>query len=265
MQSQLDTHGYAVVRSAVAEELVEEWLCTLRTVDGADHAHSDLLWTVRQNPGVLRVFSDAWGGLPAESLSVGYDGAAYRPPHHPGLVLDWHVDQDGSHPPGRVCVQGVLALTHVNASSGGTVLLPASHLHHESLVRTRSSTRGVKDEWEFVPVWSKHAVFDACPAPVQPILRPGDLLVWDSRLLHRVVPPLDEQTHRGVVYLSMVPTEWISDDVRRTRRAFYDEGVSTTHWSTRCVDRDDERQPPTVPYETAPARVRTLVDGDPHG
>lgn len=254
----MEEHGYTVQRRVVDGGVAAAWLHALKTDATASCAHSDLLWRIRQCDEVRRVFADVWS-VDVDALCAGYDGAHYRAPNDKGLVLDWHVDQDGTHGPGRVCVQALLALTAVNASTGGTLLLPTSHAWHTDLVPSRE--RPLQDEWEFEHVDENDAVFSKCPSPVQPSLLPGDLLVWDSRLVHRVVPPTDPLSERGVVYLSMVPATWMDARTRRMRRAFYDAGVATTHWVTRCVDRGGPRHPPSRPYATSSFTIQRLVDG----
>lgn len=131
-----------------------------------------------------------------------------------------------------VSVQAVLALSRVDASTGGTAFWKGSHkLHRRIVPRKRLG-------WEYVGICKatqrRHGLVDA-----QPELDAGDILIWDSRTVHRAAPPAEPGTAKAVVYLSMVPASRVGASIRAARKEAFLNGVATTHWVTRFVDRGE--------------------------
>ena len=238
--------GVTVVRRAVPEATAEAWARALAADAEQTHAHSELMWRVRMHAGVRAAFAAIWH-VPAGELLASFEGAAWRGEEDAPWSLPWHVDQDGGHADGLVSVQGLLALTHVNHDTGGTCFLTGSHVLHKSIVEPHAPT----ETWDFVPVNRRH-----CGAlrAWQPRLHPGDMLLWDSRTVHRVKPP-KKCSVRGVVYVSMAPAASVSPAVRARRRAAFRDGVSTTHWVTKFVDRGEPRREPSVRW----CKARRLI------
>lgn len=201
---------------SVARRMLEE------EYDELPHmAHSRLLWYVRTLPQVQRLFAEWWGG--ETKLATSFDGMSWRRPGEGNAwTLPWHVDQDDPQERG---VQGILALSPQDARSGG--LQFAAEWTVEDF-ETLAATVAEKKPWPFVVQEEQERKH------VHPTLAPGDVLLWDSRLLHRVVAPTDEACERATVYLAFQPKD-PKLTVERTR-AFM-RGVSTNHWSRRVVPR----------------------------
>ena len=87
------------------------------------------------------------------------------------------------------------------------------------------------------------------------------LLFRGLRECHSFCPPCTNAT----LMVDMVPATWMDARTRRMRRVFYDAGVATTHWVTRCVDRGGLRHPPSRPYATSSLTIQRLVDGGMQG
>ena len=66
---------------------------------------------------------------------------------------------------------------------------------------------------------------------VTPHLNPGDLLIFDSRVIHRVIP----QKKRSVAYISMVPRRFISNLIERQRKKAFKKNLTTTHWCEKLI------------------------------
>lgn len=248
--------GFVIVPVLTVDEC--DALARLLTRDHeARHAHSEVMWNVRCMRSIQEAFASFWQ-CDASDLVCSFDGAGHRPAGSDDDGMGWHVDQDASHAPGMACVQAIVCITDMNARTGGTAFLSGSHVEHEDVCRRNRGDDDDDSEWEFVPVDDADAAFGRHPV-VQPSVPAGSLLAWDSRLIHRVVPPTDVGTERLVAYLSMVPRWHVPEPVRRRRRAGYSMGVPTTHWCTRFVDRGDPRRRPSLPYRRASARVKALV------
>ena len=211
-----------------------------------NHPHSDFIWNIRINEKIVSVFEAAWG---TEDLICGFDGMGVSV--EKTGTLCWHVDQDGSHIDGCVCLQSMLVLTE----SSCTEFAVGSHNRHAKL------TGGIgRMGWQFVPLQA--SALAAC-AKETPKLLVGDLVIWDSRTAHRVLSQnLAQHCPRIVVYLSYVPRGFANISTLRTRRQFFDNGVATTHWPYRLIDRGEDRFPPSRTYKEATPSIRQLIDGN---
>ena len=237
--------GVVHVSSVLKEEEVEEALRLfwLEYPSLPHMAHSRLLWYLRCLPSVQRPFRRVYGE--ETPLIASFDGASLSSPSSP-FEIGWHVDQDATRPPGMACLQGVLSLSSCEAClqvEGG------SHKKHASRM-LKYGLPSSKGGWEFEEVGDEEvdegSVFS-------PSLSAGDMLLFDSRCAHRVVPPTSGT--RIVAYLSFLPRSSASPSVLRRRREAFEKGISTTHWADRCVDRGDDRRR-TAPE---PEEVLSLV------
>lgn len=254
----LEHDGYAIVKNVLSARECQHALKQLAT--GTHHAHSTFLWNIRSHPTVKRTFAKVWD-CRADELVTSFDGASLNTSDGAHLVLDWHVDHNGTHEEGRVCIQGVLVLTKMDSNSGGTAFLKGSHVEHVSICNRLCPQCQSKDDWEFVNIPKSDPVLHSYEH-VQPVVPPGSLLLWDSRTVHCVMPPLTCKTGRlhprGVVYLSMVPRSFVSDEVIQQRIAGFQSGISTTHWCVRFVDQGEQ---PAIPARSVKASciVKRLV------
>lgn len=200
--------GYAVVPGVIAPPLVDGLLAVLRErvgVDLDDPATWDApgfpplwatqaQWDIRQAPAVHAAFADAWG---QGELAVTIDGVGFKPPvavdagSRYAQAMPLHFDVDPRE--GRI-FQGVIYLTDVGPEDGAFRCVPGIFADLEG--------------W-----FSRHPDFDPA-AWAEPDLedheivavsaRAGDLVIFDSRLLH------GNAAHHGahprvVQYVSMGP------------------------------------------------------------
>lgn len=260
MRAALDADGYAVVRGVVSVDVCARLRrrALAERVQLPTMHHSDTLWEIRTLPSVRALFEECWR---TSDLVVGFDGMTIRERgSDDGLVIDWHVDQNGSHADqGCCCVQGLLALADSTADSGTIEFVRGSHAHHAALVKRLCDDDDDDEEaWEFVPIPPDDEVFAACDhATVQPVLRVGDVVLWDSRTIHRVSAPTGDAP-RLVAYVCMVPRRLVDASIARRRRAAYEAGIATTHWPQRCVDRGAPHGPRRC-FADAPYDVQRLI------
>jgi ectoine hydroxylase-related dioxygenase (phytanoyl-CoA dioxygenase family) len=173
--------------------------------------------------------------------------------------LAWHIDQNSLHGTGLVSIQGMLVLTDMGGATGGTAFIRKSHLKHVGVMKRNCSADDSESEWDFVPIEDDDPVLRNPRNMVQPFVKAGSVLLWDSRTVHRVLPPTDLSTERVVSYLSMAPREMLKESVAKLRRNAYTKGISTTHWCTKFVDRGEKRIPPKLPYSRADPKIRALI------
>lgn len=254
-RSELRECGYTLIRSVVSSWQCRKWRETADAHPAECHAHSRLMWDIRtRRRALLKVFASFWG---TSELIVGFDGIGHRRPGET-FELDWHVDQNSLHEEGSedgcACLQGILALSEMDERTGGTELLRGSHRMHAAIM-ARSGHEEAEDDWEYYPIAGNDEAFRDCGA-VRPTLSPGDLLLWDSRLVHRVVAP-SSPTERMVAYVSMTPRRFATEEVLSKRRRAYELGISTTHWPHRFVERGEEAY--TRPSWPIPPAVRSIL------
>ncbi len=224
----MERDGFEVVR-VCNEDVAREFSERLR--EAGDEPYCDAMWELRRL--LHPVFARLWGTV---DLLTSFDGHGYRAPYT-SWSLPWHVDQGATHGDGRACVQGVLALTPVTTQTGGTVLLRGSHSKHAQWIAS-VDVEADPSAWESFPVRRRRKELAACDS-VFPTLRAGELLLFDSRVVHRVAAPTVHSTERHVAYICMTPASKASADVLCSRRAAVVSGIRTTHWPHRFVAREE--------------------------
>lgn len=189
----------------------------------------------------------------------------------------YHLDQNGSNTPGFELYQGVLNLLPTNAHTGSTVVCPGSHHKFAKIfappknkgphAKGRAAGRG-----DFVML-SKPGDYERwCTGAVQVNLRPGEFLVWDSRIVHcnqgvdPTAAPWDvlpdgrerEPIARLVAYICMMPRSKIPADALAKRVEFARKGVTTGHHpglrGRRGADAEARRQKPPAHGFKAPKK-----------
>ena len=268
-KSELEREGFTVIRAVAGEEevvkaqaLTWEWLESLGTgikkaePDTWTHsawpghgmgvtmvsqgaAHLGATWYLRGLPRLKEVFTRFWE---TKELIVSLDGMIiWRPwseqEDRRPANLRLHADQSPVGKPGFHCLQGMVPLFPVTQITGGTVLVPGSHLMAAELLERH-------------PAWSERPGHDFCALrPSDPLqgeealvpLMPGDLLLWDSRLVHGAKvgsPCSDEEGHnldpatlaRASMCVTMGPRDKASTEVLTKRKQSVHKGWHFTHW-----------------------------------
>mmetsp|Transcript_41786 Transcript_41786/g.99114 ORF Transcript_41786/g.99114 Transcript_41786/m.99114 type:complete len:331 (-) Transcript_41786:231-1223(-) len=218
---------------------------------------SRLLWYLRGLPAVRAVFQELWE---TDDIITSFDGAGLFRPWNidPAWKTNggwFHVDQSPRRK-GRACVQGLVTLYDQDTSTGGLVVVPGSHRHHQALCR--STATGVVLGFagtDFIPVPSR----SFASRGLRPRLvdcRAGDIVLWDSRTVHCNCPAAEPppppgpdegpQMLRAVAYICMVPRTWATEEALQRRRACFEMRETTTHWpheprvpSSRAIPGDN--------------------------
>merc|ERR1712194_783670 len=140
---------------------------------------------------------------------------------------------------GLHAIQGFVSLTDQHQDTGGLHVIPASHHVHETWTKNHPDTDGdfcTIDRSEFcraLKLLPQRLV--TCKA--------GDLVLWDSRLIHCNMPAPEEpvtpegQLLRVAVYVSLTPRRLQPNHLRteeelQLRKLAYNEGASCNHWGT---------------------------------
>ena len=140
------------------------------------------MWGVRCAQGVRKAWATV---LESNELSVSFDGAgAWLNPHIHGESVAtrgkwYHIDQFYGKTPHRKGFQGLVTLYEADGDTGSFVCLPGSHRDYER------NCRGRNPLGNFVRMsGKKDADYCAYRAVQVAPLSAGDLIVWDSRVVH---------------------------------------------------------------------------------
>ena len=173
---------------------------------------SDALWFVRTRPAVRQAFEAIWR---TDDLITSFDGCAlfrpWQPPHGQREWRTnggwWHVDQNPLLRPDFDCVQGLVNLLPTSEQTGGNVLLPGTH--NSDFARLRedhpdavAASCACGDYFLPIPSCDKLLQGDG-PHALMARLAAGDMLLWDSRVIHCSAPgqPKDPAVDGGGVSL----------------------------------------------------------------
>jgi Phytanoyl-CoA dioxygenase (PhyH) len=130
-------------------------------------------WDIRQHPILHRIWAALWG---TEKLCVSLDSCRFTPPFRAGYAepdgIHWdHNPWDAS----KRMFQGVLALTDTATDQGGFRCVPSLFRDRGAWPREPAIVANGEEDW-LADTKGREIVH--VPA------RPGDLIVWDSRLAH---------------------------------------------------------------------------------
>jgi hypothetical protein len=196
---------------------------------------------IRGHECVRSAFAKIWQ---TDSLLVSMDSLLIWLPWW--LVPGWkprteglHLDQNPFRKTERCCVQGMVPLLDVTEASGGLEVVPDSHLPE------------AKERFKKNHMYCSNSLSDWCvlrvksPEDNRPVLleaKAGDLILWDSRLLHggRVgtgevhVESDRADLARLTVTVCMTPKAFIrpgrEEEVLSARRKGFMTGSTFTHW-----------------------------------
>ena len=196
-------------------------------------AQQPAAWYLRGLPRLKSVFSQLWG---TEDLLVSMDCfVVWRPwgdqPSRRPRSLALHSDQNPVGMPGFHCWQGMLPLYPVDGEVGGTAVVPGSHAQEAALLARN-------------PDWGRNPGRNFCllgaTDPLQGQARlvplhPGDLLLWDSRLVHAsTVGPGTSTTPGHLARASLCvcfgPRDKADPAVLAVRQTAITEGWGFSHW-----------------------------------
>ena len=155
----------------------------------------------------------------------------------------FHIDQNPSSKPHQCSIQGLVNLLPSSPSTGGNVLIRGSHKifpqHYTNDGEYRERLAELNgDDW--LEIRGDDPILKAYSDNhdiVMNSLLPGDILLWDSRVMHCSSPGTassqdTERPHitRAAVLVTMVDASTVQDDVRERRREAVKEGKTGTHW-----------------------------------
>ncbi len=252
-----------------------------RTVEGGilpfyGSGHSKFMWFLRCHQSILNIFATIHG-VKSENLATSLDGmiAWIDPPDDRGW---FHLDQNPITKPGFESVQGLVNLLPANEKSGGNVLIPKSHLLFPNhYLKSRVNEQDINtsrhlfyesrlreidgDDWLEIDQYDRE-VLDPSNV-ISCMLGPGDVLIWDSRLVHCSHPPSLKQGNvdngqcsdasfdttifpeqygfiRIAGLVNMIPHSKLCDRIINQRIEAIDRCRTLTHWVDKVSPLGEE-------------------------
>jgi len=265
----LREHGYVVVKNVVSPEevdtaksLVWKWLENLGSGIRRDDVstwgnanwpgstflgfmttygggHIEAAWFLRGLKSVREVFGKIYS---TNELLTSMDTFIMWRPWWKNPIEDeeWmpiveriHCDQNPVKKRGFHCVQGMIPLLHVTKETGGLQVVPDTHTDEiqDYLIQNYPSTKLGGD-------WCQLRIDDKYINRGKLLLAdPGDVILWDSRLLHGgLVGTGKKENHpntdlaRLSLTVCMAPASKATPQVLENRRMAFKYGWTLTHW-----------------------------------
>ena len=172
------------------------------------------LWDLRERCAPL--YAAIYG---TSELLVSFDGANISLPG--GEEKNWFHSDTMRGQMGEVCYQGVVNLLHNGPDNGGLCLIDSSHLRLADYYARRP---GEGINWGRIdtedPAFHGLPVYKIC-------LLPGQVAVWNSKVVHCAVPP--KSGLRVAAYVSMRPKREATPKDLADRVKWYESGRMTNH------------------------------------
>lgn len=195
---------------------------------------------VRTHPNVRKVFS-CLHGTNDKNLLVSYDRLNFSVPttNTTNETCKWfHLDQGVKVKDTFDCFQGMVNLTNVSESGGAFACIPGSHFYHGKILDIMTKTFNADASKNFVKPEAQYQTqflellktrFNLEPVVVRPI-KPGSMVIWDSRLVHGNVPPkVGSGEIRMAAYVAMVPRSMASSSEIKKRIMYHIQARGTSH------------------------------------
>ena len=133
------------------------------------------------------------------------------------------------------------------------MVCPGSHLLNKEFFETQTERDSwtSKDFFMFSDEQFKWFVERGCK-PKKVLAEPGDLILWDSRLVHWGAEPGEgSSTIRTVIYASYAPAALATPEALKAKAEVFQNWGATTHWAhdnirpreTRTLLADGSRDP----------------------
>lgn len=193
--------------------------------------HEKFMWDARMEPGVLDVFAKIWG---TEELLVSFDSLNVTFPNRKDVPRKpaWeHIDQSPLRR-GLHCVQGIINLSPSGPEDGGLMVYPGSHKLNDEFFDTQTD----KNTWETIDRYlfnetqlswfASHGI-----RPHKVCAEIGDLILWDSRLIHYGSEPSELSNQiRTVIYAAYTPARLANEEALEKKKEIFGQWGATTHW-----------------------------------
>jgi hypothetical protein len=225
--------------------------------------HTTSAWNIRSHPHVRRVFECLYR---SNDLLASLDGCIlWKDGMQYSTDRGWfHLDQNPATKPQQCCIQGLASVLDATPTTGGNVLVAQSHRHfphhYMSQVNTCADFYTTRlqelqgDDWLEIDPHDEVLLDPRKIVSLQ--LHAGDLLLWDSRVVHCSYPALSPPTTRSTTAIhgpgrDLVRAAWAvtyipqssvtSPSVLEARRDAVNNARTLTHWIDKAAPLGAER------------------------
>ena len=162
------------------------------------------------------------------------DSEEFREPNQDWLHIDQGAQREGLH-----AYQGAVYLEEQTTDDYCFRVLAKSHKLHKEFFEKYPAAVTKTQKLEFYKLsatqkkWYKDEGAELTYVPVPK----GGIVIWDSRTVHDNTPPSrdrsDSDRWRFVVFVSMTPAHWASEEDIRFKQDAYRKMLITSHWSSQ--------------------------------
>ncbi|WVQ84829.1 hypothetical protein IAT38_006986 [Cryptococcus sp. DSM 104549] len=282
----LETKGYAIVKGVIPaerarsyEDRMYEWLESFgkrfkrndRSTWKLDQlpafnagglfnrhgaGHEQFAWDIRSEEGIIDAFAKIWG---TDELLVSFDAVNLSLPWNEkdspevaGRLSPWpHVDQSPRRGGAKHCVQGIANLAPNGPNDGGLKILSGSLQLYSEFFAAHPELEG--DGWPERDFWLLRErdvkwFEDRGCYWVKTEPGPGDLLLWDSRVIHYGAAAEGVQP-RVATYVCYKPAKDITPEKLEQKKKAFAEWAGTTHDPLEFQTRGTNYFGPLTPDE----------------
>lgn len=155
-----------------------------------------------------------------------------------------YIDQDPRRIDRFELYQGIANLARNGPEDGGLVVMAGSHKLHQQYFDAIGGWQTDRDlgfgkngytfSMEDVDWYRKQGCEE-----VKICANPGDLILWDSRMIHWNSSPIGDQT-RFITYVCYCPRSLMADDLLKEKLDTFRARKGTTHWPQVRIIVDDQ-------------------------
>ena len=235
IKQELSKKGYCVVSNVLNETEInrckhsfQSWL---NDIPDHNHIYNGIYkyhnaghtwhaWFSRTHPNIQKIFKHIWD---CNDLIVSFDGCCYIPKECDEKDSFWtHTDQ-APNSRGFQCIQSFLSFTENKERT--FVVYEGTHKLHETYFKNINSDNNwhVFDEDYIRSLQSFKRILH---------VKPGDLVLWDSRTYHQNQYGTPNSETRMVQYICFFPKNHPENtkELQKIRRHYYETRRTTTHW-----------------------------------
>lgn len=240
--SELENNGYTVIHNVIdnqeiitAKNMFYSWKNTIPDHDRIHPAvnphgiykfhevgHTEHAWYLRTRENILKIFKKIWK---TDELVSSFDGCCYIPKNFYKKDNCWtHTDQ-APNTKGATCYQSFISLTDNKERT--FVVYEKSHLLHEQYFKEQKIVSS--KNWFLI----EHFYLDKIKDSKKILhVKPGDLVIWDSRTFHQNQYGASNSEERIVQYLCYLPKNNIKNTktIQEKRRKYFETRRTTSHW-----------------------------------
>lgn len=208
-------------------------------IHGYHSGHLDPTWCIRLK--AKGVFAQIWK---TDKLMTSFDSVAIgRPPENGEEPFDddkshWlHLDQESTKY-GLHAYQGAVYLEEACIDDWTLHVMEKSHKFFHIFFSENEAAAQKSAEQQFFRLNKTQVKYfekKGCKTVRVPVPK-GGMVLWDSRLVHANAQPLENRNNTGrwryVVFISMTPAHWASEEDINVKQHAYHGCEMTNHWSS---------------------------------